>query len=183
MVAIVFWNSQPWHGCYGCDSQLGCNSELQIHSQPWSQPCSQPPFQNVSGLRTGLGLISQPWVFFYGCDQGCDQGCEQGCEQGFDCNFSTLKRSGTVVITRLRPGLRPRMRSGLRIATLNRNLKPTGFDFFKSQPWAFSMVATMVSVSIETSLKYSLVPNFNPFGPLGGSKHSIFSFFGCEKFP
>ena len=107
MVAIMFWKSKPWTGCYGFDSKLGCDSGLRIELQPWLQPWSKPPFQNVSGLRPGFrsgnwsGLRSQPWI-------------------------ETLKPT-------------------------------TGFDFFKkSQPWAFSMVATMVSVSIETSLKYSL---------------------------
>ena len=55
--------------------------------------------------------------------------------------------------TRLWPGLR----SGLGIATLYRNLKPYGFDFLaNSQPWAFSMAATMVLVLIKTPSKYSL---------------------------
>ena len=49
-------------------------------------------------------------------------------------------------------GLRPGFRSGL-----NRNPETTMFRFFlKSKPWAFSMVSTMVFVSIETILKYSL---------------------------
>ena len=70
----------------------------------------------------------------------------------------SIRNPRMVVKTRFQSGLQ----SGLRIATLNHNLKPLGFDLLaNSQPRTFSMVATMVSVSIKTSLNYSLEPRFS----------------------
>ena len=68
MIAIVSWNLQSWTGCYGCDS------ELRSESQPWLQPWSKPPFQNVSEAANRNHnpesqpegpKIRKPWFFLW----------------------------------------------------------------------------------------------------------------------
>ena len=82
--------------------------------------------------------------------------------QGFDFDSQPWDDFDDQVSTRVVTRVSIRVSIRVAIETLNRNpdrnhAHHVSIFFYKSKPWAFSMVSTMVFVSIETILKYSLV--------------------------
>ena len=130
-------------------------------SQPEGPKIRNPEVFSMVAIRVAIA-ISQPWNIM-------ERWLQQGCNKGCDFNSQPWNSGDDQVATRV----------------ANHNMKHHGCEFsVNSQPWAFFMVVTMVSISIETSYScpWTFWHNCEDSGTCSGTRSRDTTWFVSLKF-
>ena len=118
MVAIIFWKSKPWTGCYGCDRNLVICYGFDPNRNPDRNPGRNLCFRKLLWFRSEIATLIATLI---------------------ETLVETLVETS---VPGLRTGFRSGLRSGFRFATLNRNLKVLKFATLGGFLWLRSGLRT-----------------------------------------